>query len=219
MATVGKHDGGTDKINNMSCHYIIVDGNGKYSLWSTLGRGNKRPDDDYPWDAVADAKLTLPLKVGQRVIRRDGTVATIEEGITTSIVKVGGTDGHAVFVETGVCSGHSREEVEKDADQQNYWDVMADAPDNKGGLDDTEVKPVAKLDWNKPLAGFLKDGTEVKVKHHGKTAPSHGQYQRSVHFDPTAGIKTKTGAIHGFCYTEEGRHYREGDDLPVIRNI
>ena len=33
---------------------VMDDGSDGKSIWTKSGRGNKRPENNYPWDAVAD---------------------------------------------------------------------------------------------------------------------------------------------------------------------
>lgn len=66
-----KHGDGGDGVE---CRYI---GSGETTvLWSKLGRSNLMPDIPQI-RAVRDAKLTLPLTAGQRVLREDGHVVTV----------------------------------------------------------------------------------------------------------------------------------------------
>ena len=55
MATVGEHDSGPNPPGDWTTSFIIMDdGSEGKSVWTLFGKGNKRPETKYEWDAVSD---------------------------------------------------------------------------------------------------------------------------------------------------------------------
>lgn len=97
-------------------------------IWASSGRGNSKPGTDYPVDAISDApaedekpKLTLPLKAGQIIVRRNGSAATVtdDNGDIASLDR-----GSLLWRRTGRTEGGSDGKANK-AESQS--DAVADA--------------------------------------------------------------------------------------------
>lgn len=204
------------------------------NLWCYNGRASRDPYiKDSMRDAVADApdvsepvkpKLTLPLTVGQLVVRRDDKTVTVKEydssykGSIVSMSESEHPNGQLVFSATGCCASGDRETIDENDDLHNYWDAVADASKVEKKVTISAGPP----DWSKPIIGVKQDGTLVAItSHHPKVTPGP-TWQRQVNFDENGNdqdVLSPCGARRGFCYLESGVHHRYPDEMPVIRNI
>lgn len=142
------------RVDDSSDIAHFSDGSSVFTNSGTCGTDPK--NSDYPWDAIADAKLTLPMFKGQRVICRDGSIRTVSRK---------GRDDTADFAEGGCVWADHQKGHEDGSGGVGGWggvigtsrpyDAFADAP--------AEEKPILTLPLTVGQKVKLRDGRTARV--------------------------------------------------------
>lgn len=148
--------------------------------------------------AEGGSPLTLPLIVGQRVICRDGTLATVKEVSSAGVARY--DNGHGVLTENGCANITGGQRLHYDA----VADQVAEAPD-----------------WSRRLFAVYRGKPYTVTGHRpaGKTV----EWDYAIDFENELVALLKADKVNsskgGYCYRSNGRHSDKPEKMPVIVNV